>query len=113
LQVAERLASLGRVAAGVGHEINNPLAFVTMNLHLSLERLRGMVGPVPDGSEPIVGGSHGELMNITRMLADAEIGLERIRQTVQNLQSLTRRGEKEHRDVDVDELIGQSFTAPV
>ena len=109
LQAAERLASLGRVAAGVGHEINNPLAFVTMNLHLSLERVKGLLGSTLAGPDAIDPSGRGDLMNVTRMLTDAEVGLERIRQTVQNLQSLTRRGDKEVRDVDVDELIGQSL----
>jgi signal transduction histidine kinase len=108
LQAAERLASLGRVAAGVGHEINNPLAFVTMNVHLSLERLKAMLAQGGERSEAIDPVGHGDLGTLAHMLTDAEVGLERIRQTVQNLQSLTRRAEKEHRDVNVDELIGQS-----
>ena len=40
LEEAEHLASLGRVAAAVGHEINNPLAFVVLNLDQSLAQLR-------------------------------------------------------------------------
>src|SRR6185437_1868641 len=35
--MADRLASVGRLAAAVGHEINNPLAYVMANLDLALE----------------------------------------------------------------------------
>jgi PAS domain S-box-containing protein len=35
---ADRLASLGRMAAGVAHEINNPLAFVTLAIDLLSRR---------------------------------------------------------------------------
>jgi PAS domain S-box-containing protein len=36
---ADRLASLGRVAAGVAHEVNNPAAFVTLALPLARDRI--------------------------------------------------------------------------
>jgi PAS domain S-box-containing protein len=39
LLAADRLASLGRVAAGVAHEVNNPAAFVTLALPLAKDRL--------------------------------------------------------------------------
>jgi PAS domain S-box-containing protein len=39
LQRAERLASVGSLAAGVAHEINNPLAYVMANLELLSEGL--------------------------------------------------------------------------
>jgi PAS domain S-box-containing protein len=41
LVAADRLASLGRVAAGVAHEVNNPAAFLTLALPLAKERLEG------------------------------------------------------------------------
>jgi PAS domain S-box-containing protein len=36
---SDRLASLGRVAAGVAHEVNNPAAFVTLALPLARDRI--------------------------------------------------------------------------
>jgi PAS domain S-box-containing protein len=41
LELSDRLASLGTMAAGVAHEINNPLAVVLAYASLLLERLEG------------------------------------------------------------------------
>jgi PAS domain S-box-containing protein len=57
LEVADRLASLGTMAAGVAHEINNPLAVVAGNAEFVLEDLVGILAslaPGPDAREPEV-----------------------------------------------------------
>ena len=42
LSLADRMASMGTLAAGIAHEINNPLAFVISNLGFLLDEMRRM-----------------------------------------------------------------------
>jgi signal transduction histidine kinase len=111
----ERLASLGRLAAGVGHEINNPLAFVMMNLSQSLEKLRPSiraVGAHLDGLLPEnrIEEIRSRLVDVTDMLEDCQVGGERIRETVSNLQRLARQGDEPRGPLDVHSLINQSVS---
>ncbi len=48
-ELASRLASLGTMAAGVGHEINNPLAVVVANVAFLAEGLRELAAHLADG----------------------------------------------------------------
>jgi len=95
LEEAEHLASLGRVAAAVGHEINNPLAFVVLNLDQSLAQLRA------------IGGD--SLAETTQMLETCQTGLERIRRTVGNLQRLSRSDEEVRGAVDIAKVLDQAI----
>jgi PAS domain S-box-containing protein len=78
LRLNERLASIGRLAAGVAHEINNPLAFVSSNLGFIESELRRL---------PLSEDDRRELLEA---LSDAREGSERMRLIVQSLQSLSR-----------------------
>jgi signal transduction histidine kinase len=107
----ERLASLGRVAANVGHEINNPLAFVMLNLRQSLTELQASVRTLGSGQalpQAKIDGVKAGLEGITEMLQECEIGGERIGATVANLQKLSQRPVAESVSVDVQELLEQS-----
>jgi PAS domain S-box-containing protein len=73
LVAAERLASMGRLAAGVAHEINNPLAFVMSNLELLEERIQG-------------GGDR----ELAEMVGEARLGAERVRDIVRDLRVFAR-----------------------
>ncbi|HXI57270.1 MAG TPA: ATP-binding protein [Polyangia bacterium] len=116
LDETERLTSLGRMAAGVGHEINNPLAFLMLNLVQSIEELRP-IPPVPGASLLPVTSPEAELREIkarmasvASMLADCQVGGERIRETVSNLQRLSRPGIDDRCRLDVVALIEQSVS---
>ena len=102
----ERLASLGRVAANIGHEINNPLAFVMANLVLSLEALE----PPADGSELEADELRGRLATVREMLRECQVGGERIRETVSNLQRLSQTGDEPRTTLDVRTLVEQSVS---
>jgi len=112
LSETERLASLGRLAAGVGHEINNPLAFVMLNLSESISALetaiRGLrAAPL---AAPQLGELTGTLSDVLDMLHDCHIGAERIRVTTDHLRRLSRQAETSRGPVQVNELLEQSVS---
>ncbi|QAT82481.1 sensor histidine kinase [Corallococcus coralloides] len=79
LLFADRLIALGRIAAGVGHEINNPLAFILSNLeyiHQELQQKERL--------------SEQDRQEILEALAETRDGAERIRLIVRDLQTLSR-----------------------
>jgi signal transduction histidine kinase len=112
-QNVERLASLGRIAAAVGHEINNPLAFVLLNVTLATQWLQTVGAPhesskSPAEGEPVHDRFIKQARELGELLDDALIGLERIRRTVQALQSLTRTSDSKCEPVNLERVIDES-----
>jgi len=84
LLISERMASVGALAAGVAHEINNPLAIVVGNLDVVLERLAAL------------GRAGSPLSDLEQPLHDAQEAAERVRVIVRDLKMLSRAGDEEH-----------------
>jgi PAS domain S-box-containing protein len=76
----ERLMTVGTLAAGVGHEINNPLTYVQASLDLALDAVRAAAS----GATP---ARTGELLEL---LTEARTGTERIRKIVRGLRAFAR-----------------------
>jgi two-component system, sensor histidine kinase PhcS len=74
---AERLAQVGRLAAGVAHEVRNPLAYVQANLRYLLE----------ESGQPTHGADASEYAEALR---ETMQGVERIHQIVKDLTVLSR-----------------------
>ncbi len=77
---AERLATAGQLAAGVGHEINNPLSYVLANQTYAIEELSRLKMPTPGV----------DLEEVQRALVQAQLGAERIRDIVRDLRTFAR-----------------------
>jgi PAS domain S-box-containing protein len=102
LLLADRMASLGTLAAGVAHEINNPLSYVIANIAFvaaSLERLAAAEGPI-DAAQL------GEALHSgIAALAEARQGAERVHGIARDLKTFSRAEEERRGPVDVRRVI--------
>lgn len=80
LRVSERMVSVGTLAAGVAHEINNPLAYVLANLEQVQLTLDGLSGRLDTSS----------LEELRDLVAEGHQGADRVRQIVRDLGTFSR-----------------------
>ena len=128
---SEKMASIGQLAAGVAHEINNPTGFVSSNLTTlseyqnDIKRLIGQYRKlitdlnrlVPDGVLPdALAEQLKEIQNreseididfitddIDDLIGDCKEGTERIKKIVIDLKDFAHPGEDEKKSVDINQ----------
>ncbi len=94
--VMDRMASTGTHAAGIAHEINNPLAYVYTNLELANELLTVAIADGVDVGE------------VDDVLRDAMEGTKRVRSVVSALKDFSRKGDGERSMTDLHEVVHRS-----
>jgi len=115
LQQADKLASLGQLVSGIGHEINNPNQFIRGNIKIIQQALEGMLPIVDEYHE-----KHPDLKiarlkydffrkHIMTLVQDMSNGSERIKRIVESLKSFARKDEGLLIDkVDINNVIEES-----
>jgi PAS domain S-box-containing protein len=105
LALADRMASLGTLAASVAHEINNPLTYVVGNV----DAARAIVAELAAarGGDPAVAGP---LAEVAEALAEADDGAGRVRRIVSDLKVLSSPGAEDGpQQVDVRSALQSSI----
>jgi signal transduction histidine kinase len=91
----EKLASLGRLSAGIIHEINNPLNFASTGLYT----LRSKARLIPEGDRD----------DFAEVLKDVEEGITRVKTIVSDLRTFTHPGQRGAEEVDVADAVTSSL----
>jgi CheY-like chemotaxis protein/two-component sensor histidine kinase len=105
----DRMIAVGTLAAGVGHEINNPLAYVIANMSFLGQELPELTAQLRllRREEPAGAGQKELLRTLDRLqesiqaLSEAREGAERVRKVVKDLKNFSRADEHQPQAVDV------------
>jgi len=109
---SEKLASIGMLAAGVAHEINNPAAFVLANIEALTGHLRLLQEKVRELPAPVVAGLGlpEVLFEATAILQESKEGMARIHRIVRDLGSFSRADDDATATVDVNAAVESALT---
>ncbi|MAQ14712.1 MAG: hypothetical protein CMN30_07935 [Sandaracinus sp.] len=95
LAQSEKMASIGTLAAGVAHEINNPLSYIQANAHQLAEEFSHLAGVSPSA----------RLREMAEMIDDIRSGTERIGKIVKGLKAFSRSSEARVEIVELPRVV--------
>jgi two-component system, NtrC family, sensor kinase len=104
---AAKMASLGALVAGIAHEINNPLAFVSNHLGTVTRGLDTLVPEIEAHLSP----TGGRTLDKVRQRLDAmRLGVDRVEDLVVKLRTFSRLDEAEVKTIAIEESIESVLT---
>jgi two-component system NtrC family sensor kinase len=125
---SEKMASIGQLAAGVAHEINNPVGFVNSNMH-SLRTYVGTLIKLVDDIDAVMDSAtldpssrariaqlkdEADLAflkdDVTQLVGESMDGLKRVKDIVQALKNFSHVGETEWQLADIHEGLNSTLS---
>ena len=98
LQTADRMAAIGSLAAGVAHEINNPLSFVLSNVRFVRDELKAL-------SEESDDRTRERFKEVREALEETLSGADRVSEIVRDLRTFSRGDDGKRVPVNVHSVL--------
>lgn len=115
---AQKLESIGQLAAGVAHEINTPIQFIGDNLQFlsdAFSSLLPRLATPPPGSDPQAARAALEDIafyrdEVPRAVRDSLEGVEHVAKIVRSLKAFAHPGADEKSSVEINKVIDNALT---